>query len=166
MKCIRKECGAYEPMNEAGCSLGRCAFPAGPIIKNQTKKVYLAARYSQKGDMQCVAAILQAKGIEVTSSWLSEQWPPGTTMDQIDVKELAMYAEQDLADIAAVDTLILFSIDPMIAGVRGGRHVEFGYALGIVRRVIVVGVHENIFHYIPKVEHCATIVDLLKLLGV
>ena len=116
--------------------------------------------------MQAVAAILRAKGIQVTSSWLNEHWDAGTTMDQIPPKELSEFAAQDLADIVSADTLILFSMDPMIPGVRGGRHVEFGYALGRGKRIIVVGVKENIFHYLLRVKHCTTIAELLNIIGV
>jgi nucleoside 2-deoxyribosyltransferase len=129
-------------------------------------KVYLAARYSQKGDMQCVAALLEARGIEVTSTWLKEHWSPGITMDQITEEELVDIAALDLADIDRADGVILFSLDPLIAGVRGGRHVEFGYALGKDKPIVVVGPKENIFHYLPRVKHCATITELFVMLGV
>jgi hypothetical protein len=36
---------------------------------------------------------------------------------------------------------------------RGGRHVEFGYALGIRKRVILVGPRQHVFHCLPEVEH-------------
>lgn len=35
---------------------------------------------------------------------------------------------------------------------RGGRHVEFGMALALGKRVIVVGPRENVFHLLPEVE--------------
>lgn len=35
---------------------------------------------------------------------------------------------------------------------RGGRHVEFGLALGLGKRVIVIGHQENLFHHLPQVE--------------
>jgi nucleoside 2-deoxyribosyltransferase len=129
-------------------------------------KAYLAARYSQKGDMQCVATILRARDVEVTSSWLEEHWPPGISMDQIPTEELAKFAAQDIKDIDAADVVIMFSIDPLIAGVRGGRHVEFGYALGTGKLIVVLGPKENIFHYLPRVKHCSTLTELLEMMGV
>lgn len=38
---------------------------------------------------------------------------------------------------------------------RGGRHVEFGLAVGRGKRCIVVGPRENVFHLLPTVEHYA-----------
>ena len=35
---------------------------------------------------------------------------------------------------------------------RGGRHAEFGIALALGKRVIVIGPRENVFHALPAVE--------------
>lgn len=35
---------------------------------------------------------------------------------------------------------------------RGGRHVEFGMALALAKRCIVIGPRENVFHLLPQVE--------------
>jgi hypothetical protein len=37
-------------------------------------------------------------------------------------------------------------------GNRGGRHVEFGLAVALNKRLIVVGYRENLFHWLPQVE--------------
>lgn len=39
---------------------------------------------------------------------------------------------------------------------RGGRHVEFGMAIALGKRAIVVGSQENVFHLLPGVEVYAT----------
>lgn len=36
---------------------------------------------------------------------------------------------------------------------RGGRHVEFGLAVAWEKRIVVIGPQENIFHWLPMVEH-------------
>jgi hypothetical protein len=38
-------------------------------------------------------------------------------------------------------------------GGKGGRHVEYGLALGLGKRLIICGPRENIFHTLPQVEH-------------
>lgn len=39
---------------------------------------------------------------------------------------------------------------------RGGRHVEFGMALAMDKRLVVVGPRENVFHLLPAVEQFDT----------
>jgi len=48
---------------------------------------------------------------------------------------------------------------------RGGRHVEFGYAMAKGKRLIVVGYRENLFHEHPSVEFCLNQMDLVITLG-
>jgi hypothetical protein len=71
-------------------------------------------------------------------------------------------AIDDLEDIDRSDTLLFFSEDPLVGIPRGGRHVEFGYALGTGKRVCVVGGHENVFHFLPEVVHYFTLQDFLE----
>ena len=125
-------------------------------------KVYIAARYSQKEEMKQVAALLRDKKIEVTSSWLLEPHPSGTTMDQVSEEDLCGYAQRDLEDIEAGDAVVLFTVDPLIPTVRGGRHVETGYCICLKKPLYIVGPRENIFHYLPQVKQYSDIASLLK----
>ena len=59
--------------------------------------------------------------------------------------------------IAASDIFIAFTEEPDSPYGRGGRHVEFGFAMyhygeDHLKAVIVVGPRENIFHALPEVH--------------
>jgi len=113
-------------------------------------KVYIAAMYSRMIDMRIIATYLSDQGYTVTSRWLKED----PTNDNFTKKEDAFWrytAEKDIQDINESDVFLLFTEPPTFPHVRGGRHVETGYALGIGMPVCIVGPKENIFHYIPEV---------------
>jgi nucleoside 2-deoxyribosyltransferase len=127
--------------------------------------IYIAARYSAKEDMKRVAAHLENEGHTITSRWLDEKYSPSVTMDQVAGEDLVSFAVDDLADIERADVFLLFSVDPLIPTVRGGRHVETGFAIASGKTVFVVGPKENIFHHLPEVRHhyeLATVVKELK----
>lgn len=52
-----------------------------------------------------------------------------------------------------------------VGGGRGGRHVEFGYAMAKGKRLIVVGHRENLFHEHPAVEFFASMWDMVRAIG-
>ena len=116
-------------------------------------RVYLAAPYSRKTEINQYAAELRAGGIEVTSSWLDEPHKPTTQMHELTHEEHQQYANQDVKDVQAADILVFFT-DPTGSIVRGGRHVEFGIALERRMPIFVIGnQRENIFHHMPGVMH-------------
>lgn len=41
-------------------------------------------------------------------------------------------------------------------------HVEFGYALALEKRMVIIGLRENIFHTHPMVEHYHTFEEFLE----
>jgi hypothetical protein len=127
-------------------------------------KVYLAARYSQKDEMNIYAEDLRKMGYTVTASWIAEPHAPGTKLDEIPKAKLWEYQLQDLRDIDEADGLIFFSQDPTTPTVRGGRHVEFGYALAQRKPILVVGPRENIFHYNINVTQVDSWLEALNLL--
>ena len=105
--------------------------------------VYLAARYDRMPEMVEVAEQLRRIGHEVTSRWIRGFGNPDA--------ETALY---DLTDIVIADAIILFTEDPTANvpfAARGGRHVEFGYALRAGKKLYLVGPRENIFHELPDV---------------
>jgi hypothetical protein len=90
-------------------------------------------------------------GHEVTSRWI---WGN----HQIDDKGLSVeakraererFAVEDMADLQSADICISFTEAPRSTNSRGGRHVEFGIALGMGKNCYVVGPRENVFHCIP-----------------
>jgi nucleoside 2-deoxyribosyltransferase len=128
-------------------------------------KVYLAARFSRLPELNRYRAELEAAGITVTSRWLlgGHEWV-GTPDEQIPRERLARFAAEDLEDIDAADVLLCFTESPRSGPARGGRHVEFGYALAKRKPVIVVGHIENVFYALPQVTHCETRAEALQLL--
>ena len=123
-------------------------------------KFYLAARYERHPGMRGVAAWLIGIGHTVTSRWISGAHGLEGTVGG-ESQHNARMAKEDLSDIIAADCLIFFAEDPMVGVVRGGRHVEFGYALALGKRVIVVDYRENIFHWLPQVEFYSSWPDAL-----
>lgn len=133
-------------------------------------RIYLAARYSRREEL-CgyrtqLDHIFGAIGWEVRSRWLAgaHQWegPIGDVARAYEDRgetppEAVRFALDDWEDVLAADIVINFTEAPRTATTsRGGRHVEFGIALGLGKRVIVVGHRENVFHLLPVVEFYPT----------
>ncbi len=124
-------------------------------------KFYLAARYIRIDEINKYAADLRAIGHTVDCRWLngSHQLHPGA--DKIDSApsdnentpiEAMPFAEDDIEDIIKSDVLILFTEKPFSDKGRGGRHTEFGYAIGLGKTVCIVGPRENVFHCLPQIQ--------------
>jgi hypothetical protein len=116
--------------------------------------IYLAARYSRNAEMRRIRDALQALGHEVTSRWIDQHG--GNLLESIVAEQLnaepeqcAHYAEVDLDDLRAADTVISFTSE---GGGKGGRHVEYGLALGLGKRLVIVGPREHVFHTLGAVE--------------
>lgn len=123
-------------------------------------KVYLAARFSRFPEMQGYKGELERAGFEVTSRWVSgeHQARDGEVFSQEDRKRFAV---EDYGDLCKSDIIICFTEGPNPPGRnRGGRHVEFGIALGLELEIHVVGHRENVFYCLPSVrfhedwDHC------------
>ena len=118
-------------------------------------KIYLAARYSRNAEMRGVRDVLEAFGHEVTSRWIDQHG--GNLLESIVAEKLnadpegcAHYALVDLEDLQAADVVISFTSAG--GGGKGGRHIEFGLALGLGKHVVIVGPRENVFHTLPNIE--------------
>ena len=126
---------------------------------NQALRVYIAAPYSRKDEMNFVKSRLLEIGIGVTSSWLKEPHSPTAQMGDLSHEEHQTYALQDIADVRAADAMLFFT-DPTKTIIRAGRHVEFGMAVALNEfrfgnyPIFVVGQdRENIFHHLDNVSH-------------
>ena len=106
-------------------------------------KVYLAARYSRRLELQAKIPEIEFAGHTVVSRWVS-----GSN----DGRSESFSAVQDENDIRSADVLILFT-EQVGSGDRGsgGRHVEFGIAHALGKQTIVIGHRENVFHSLPGV---------------
>lgn len=145
-------------------------------------QIYLAARYSRRLELCGYRDQLRAMGYTVQAVWLdgehqiSDQGTPigehgealvegsdrhGETTERAAQLRLK-FAEDDLSDVQSCDLLIAFTEKPRSDAAgrgRGGRHVELGIAIGQGKRIIIVGPRENIFCWLPEIDHYETFHD-------
>lgn len=143
-------------------------------------KIYLASRYSRREELCQYRKVLQALGHEVTSRWLdgahqiSDSGTPigddGEALVEGDgdspecAAMRARFAREDVEDVRKSDCVISFTEPPRSNSNRGGRHVEFGLAYALGKRLIVVGYRENVFHWISSVMFFKTFEELIDAL--
>lgn len=126
-----------------------------------SESLYIAGRYSRRDEFRQVRDKLLKRGYCVTSRWLNECEPLNSQMGE---KSSGWYYDTqavDLLDVFRADAVLFFSEDPLVGTPRGGRHVEFGYALGLLKPIYVIGPKENVFHYNPLVVHFDSLEDFL-----
>lgn len=116
------------------------------------ERVYLAARYSRHPEMREKADDLRAMGYVVEVAWILGDHE----MLEGEVNyggKAEGFAGDDVRDLVAADIVISFTEHPGAKSRgRGGRHVEFGMAAALGKRLVVVGPRENVFHWLPGVE--------------
>lgn len=113
-------------------------------------KIYIAAAYSRQGEMRALAQYLIDHGHEITARWIDGRHstpPPG--MEPNSREHLAWAAAEDVEDVRAADVVV--SVTGGGKRSRGGRHVEYGIALALGKRLIILGYPENVFHHLPQV---------------
>jgi hypothetical protein len=133
-------------------------------------RIYLASRYSRRLELCEYRTQLIALGFDVQARWLNgghqlsnEGTPIGDNGEKL-VEEggvnaaalRAHFANDDWEDVTQADCVISWTEPPRSSANRGGRHVEFGIALAMKKRCIVIGYRENIFHWLPQVEFYET----------
>lgn len=129
-----------------------------------TSRVYLAAPYHRRSELQDYARRLEYAGIEVTARWLDGLHDHLVdTTDDVDVR--GSWATEDIEDIERADALLVFPLPTRAnRSARGGVHVELGIALALGKRVIAVGGRPNVFYCLPRVEVVQTFEDAWALL--
>lgn len=127
-------------------------------------KIYIAARFSKRPECNELAHALQAQGHTITSRWVKPDsdhvLPTGLSAQAAD-KERERFAVEDLEDVQACELLVSLQEEPRNNS-RGGRHVEFGLAIGLDKRVACIGPRETVFHHLPGVEHFEGVEQFLK----
>lgn len=121
--------------------------------------VYIAARFSRRPEANALAQRLKAMGHTITSRWVlpdSDHVVPTGMSRQAADSERQRFAVEDIFDIQQADWLVSLQEEPRSNG-RGGRHVEFGYAVALNIRITVIGPRETVFHHLPTVEHFDTV---------
>ena len=138
----------------------RLEIEAREIIAVATDRTTLAAeRLVAETSGEVEPAILhlhRVLGRGVTSRWIDQHG--GNLLESFvadklndDPEDCAKYAQVDVDDLSAADVVVSFTSAD--GGGKGGRHVEFGLALGLGKRLVIVGPRENVFHTLPHVEH-------------
>ena len=126
-------------------------------------KIYLAAMYQWMDKMKVERDSFRAAGFEVTAQWVDNA-------EENSAKTRHDAAQMDLDDIARADALVLYTLPKGTGFTSGGRMVEFGYALGLGKWIIIVGDRENVFtclDYVCVVQTTEEAISVLKdLLGV
>ena len=121
-------------------------------------KVYIAARFSRRHECHKIGKMLQAQGHEIVSRWTlpdSDHVVPVGMSQQAADDERRRFAVEDVEDVLACDWMVSLMEEPRNNS-RGGRHIEFGIALGLHKRLTIIGPRETVFHHLPHVEHYDT----------
>lgn len=127
-------------------------------------KIYLAGRFSRRHDLHAIGKVLQEKGHIITSRWTrpdTDHIKPTGMSDQAADLERRRFAIEDIEDLNACNGVVSLMEEPRGNG-RGGRHIEFGYALALGKRLAIIGPRETVFHHMDQVEHFASVLDFLQ----
>jgi hypothetical protein len=115
-------------------------------------RVYLAGKYRQRAFFQYVADTLEACGHQVVSQWIYETVAKSKE-ELIGTGHGMEFAEQDLVNIDCAEMLVLDTTLLQQEETMGGMYVEFGYALGQGKVLVVVGPPTNLFTRLIDVRH-------------
>jgi len=127
-------------------------------------KIYIAARFSKRHDAHNLGVALRVLGHTIVSRWSlpdSDHVKPVGLSEQAADKERERFATEDLEDIEACDWCVSLMETPRNDS-RGGRHVEFGYAMALKKKLIIIGPKETVFHNLPQVKHYKTVPEFLE----
>lgn len=111
-------------------------------------KIYFAGRYRDAAVFRHMGDGLREMGHQIVSSWIYTNRRAGRNFEDISDEEKATIAQEDVDDVLSCDVLVLLSSD----GGRGGKHVEFGIAIGAGKRICVLGQKQNVFHWLLRIE--------------
>lgn len=120
-------------------------------------RFYIAARFSKRPECNALAQQLKAMGHTITSRWVkpdSDHVMPTGLSEQAADAERERFAHEDFIDVMVCDAMLSLMEEPR-SNSRGGRHVEFGIALGLSKRMFIIGPRETVFHHLPNVIHFA-----------
>lgn len=128
---------------------------------NATYQFYICARFGRQEEARLFSQTLEGLGHTITSTWV----------DQV---ELEMYGDnqrereraavKDVQEVVGSEALVYLSEAEDNVWGRGGRHVEFGIAVGLELPIFVIGPKENLFHFFPGITHFETQEDFIRAL--
>lgn len=134
-------------------------------------QIYLAARYSRRLELCDYKVALEDDGHVITSTWLNGSHqiddhgtPIGDAGEALvesgdDASAEALrrrFAIEDLADVRRSDFIVAFTEKPRSEHSRGGRHVELGAAIAWGMPIVIIGPRENLFCWLPQIQHYPT----------
>lgn len=107
-------------------------------------RVYMAGKFETREALRPIRDRLWNLGHEVVSTWLDEAKRPSGMDEATFNRKLAI---KDMTEIKSTDLLIL---DTHVPSERGGKEVEYGFALGQfqTKQVWIVGPRRNVFHWV------------------
>lgn len=126
-------------------------------------KFYIAARFSRRPEGNALAQALQKLGHTITSRWVkpdSDHVKATGLSQQAADSERRRFAQEDVEDVYNCDAMVSLMEEPRSNG-RGGRHVEFGLALGLNKQQFIIGPRETVFHHLPEVLHFDTVEEFI-----
>lgn len=114
-------------------------------------KIYLAARYSRFPELQTYATRLESLGHTITSRWIKgeHQALDAELLDPAHRGRAREFLGDDMGDLLSADAIVAFT-ETQRTPTRGGRHVEFGIAIGMGKRLFIVGPLENLFYVLAE----------------
>lgn len=116
--------------------------------------VYIAARFSRRPECHELAKFMASRGHYITSRWVlpnADHVIPTGMSEQAADAERQRFAEEDFNDVISCDWMVSLTEEPRNNS-RGGRHVEFGMALALLKCVTIIGPRETVFHHLPNVD--------------
>jgi nucleoside 2-deoxyribosyltransferase len=121
-------------------------------------RVYVAAPFEKKQGAKDFARLVSAEGATLVSMWLHSPY----NTEGLSAEILMTEAHKDIQDIENCDIFVLLNPPEWAPLGGGGKHVEFGYAFACGKRVAVVGVRSNVFHWHPVVNHFSSVSEFLS----
>lgn len=136
-------------------------------------KIYLTGRFSKRHILHKIGQELMLRGHEIVSRWTlpdSDHVVPIGMSPQAADAERVRFALEDIEDIYNCDWMVNLMEEPRNDG-RGGRHVEYGMAIALAKRLTIIGPRETVFHHLDQhhrfaatVEHYDTVEEFVNAL--
>ena len=129
-------------------------------------RCYLAAAWGRRAEILHVADRLRLEGVNITSSWLTEEEGMQSGSKERFLRERAYV---DLQDVDRADILVRFADMPRTrkvakALISGARMFEMGYAKAKGKGLVVVGGKQHVFDRLDGIVHVKDADALVRLL--
>lgn len=104
-----------------------------------------------------VAGMCEVAGHQIGSSWLEEDFSNSSGYDDETKERIALL---DVHEVGECDALVCLAD---VRRIPGGKFVEVGVALGLGKRVFLLGHRENLLMYHPLVTQFDSAEDFLTM---